>query len=306
VLVPYVSQWLGVPPHTSEESEAVAQLIQRAQLISGAVGVLFGSVLGWVFGNQLKWALAWVFRVFNLGFDLTTNWYTRTVGLMLRVSVLVLLLYGGLLFLRLTERIASRRPASFLRRIAAICWSILQRLPDSASVGANRGVHAPALRRSPKKTKGVKHTVAVSGQIDFAECQQRPNFGSGVRDAGRNFTSAPDPELSADAIAARLETGAARCRHRWPGQHLRARPPVEGLGTSGGFKIVIEDRGNIGKDELQQTADRVVAAGNAGDQLQGLFTSFRANTPWMQLDIDSRESRDSGRAHVARCSTPCK
>ena len=49
---------------------------------------------------------------------------------------------------------------------------------------------------------------------------------------------------------------------------------------------MIEDRGDTGLDALQQTAEQVVAEGNHTDGLQGLFTSFRANTPWLFLNID--------------------
>ena len=63
-------------------------------------------------------------------------------------------------------------------------------------------------------------------------------------------------------------------------------PPVEGLGTTGGFKLIVEDRGNLGQVELQQISDQIVARGNKTDGLRGLFNSSRANTPWLYLDID--------------------
>jgi hypothetical protein len=52
-------------------------------------------------------------------------------------------------------------------------------------------------------------------------------------------------------------------------------PPVEGLGTAGGFKVIVEDRGNSGPDALQAVADDVVDAGNRHPGLRGLFTSYR-------------------------------
>jgi multidrug efflux pump subunit AcrB len=58
------------------------------------------------------------------------------------------------------------------------------------------------------------------------------------------------------------------------------------LGTTGGFKIMIEDRGNLGLDELQHVSDQIVMDGNETPQLQGLFNSARFNTPWVYLDID--------------------
>ena len=63
-------------------------------------------------------------------------------------------------------------------------------------------------------------------------------------------------------------------------------PPIDGLGTTGGFKLIIEDRGNLGLDDLQRVSDQIVERGNRTPGLQGLFNSSRANTPWLYLDID--------------------
>ena len=63
-------------------------------------------------------------------------------------------------------------------------------------------------------------------------------------------------------------------------------PPIDGLGTTGGFKLIIEDRGNLGLDDLQRVSDQIVERGNETPGLQGLFNSSRANTPWLYLDID--------------------
>jgi multidrug efflux pump subunit AcrB len=63
-------------------------------------------------------------------------------------------------------------------------------------------------------------------------------------------------------------------------------PPVDGLGTTGGFKLIIEDRGNIGLSDLQDISDRVVGRGNNTDGLKDLGHSLRARTPWLKLDID--------------------
>src|SRR5260370_31113483 len=63
-------------------------------------------------------------------------------------------------------------------------------------------------------------------------------------------------------------------------------PPIEGLGTAGGFRIIIEDRGSLGLDELQRVSEAIVARGNRTPGLQGLFNSSRAKAPWLYLDID--------------------
>src|SRR4029077_17450483 len=63
-------------------------------------------------------------------------------------------------------------------------------------------------------------------------------------------------------------------------------PPIDGLGTTGGFKLIVEDRGNLGQAQLQRYSDRIVARGNKTEGLKGLFNSSGANTPWLYLDID--------------------
>ena len=71
-------------------------------------------------------------------------------------------------------------------------------------------------------------------------------------------------------------------------------PPVDGLGTAGGFKIIIEDRGDSGLSALQQAGEKIVEQGNADSGLQGLFSSFRADTPWLFLDIDRTQAKTMG------------
>src|SRR5207253_1749357 len=60
---------------------------------------LTGTAAGWLVHKPLNRALGTLFRLFNAGFNVATHAYTRAVGGLLRVSVLVLLVYGGLLVL---------------------------------------------------------------------------------------------------------------------------------------------------------------------------------------------------------------
>jgi multidrug efflux pump len=100
-----------------------------------------------------------------------------------------------------------------------------------------------------------------------------------------DYSRRRSPRLSADAIAAELQ---ARCQREVRGATVAAfgAPPIDGLGTTGGFKIVIEDRGNLGLGDLQRISDQIVARGNKTPGLRGLFNSSRANTPWLFLEID--------------------
>src|SRR5262249_44880088 len=101
------------------------------------------------------------------------------------------------------------------------------------------------------------------------------------------------PDRTGDAIAARLQ--AAVQQEIQEGLiNVFGAPPLEGLGTAGGFKIVVEDRGDTGMASLQGVAEDTVANGNQTPALQELFTSFRAHTPWLDLQIDRTQARTMG------------
>ena len=76
-----------------------------------AAGVA-GALVGWMLAGLLNRLLGWSFRLFNQGFDWTTLWYTQVVGKMLRISALVLVVYGCLLYL--TYWGFTRTPTGFI------------------------------------------------------------------------------------------------------------------------------------------------------------------------------------------------
>jgi multidrug efflux pump subunit AcrB len=133
-----------------------------------------------------------------------------------------------------------------------------------------------------RETPGVEHTVGVSGQSLLLNANA-PNLGS-MYIMLKEFSQRRGPNLTADAIAAELQS---RCKVvRGAIVSTFGAPPIDGLGTTGGFKLIIEDRGNLGMDYLQRVSDQIVERGNRTAGLQGLFNSSRANTPWLYLDID--------------------
>ena len=71
-------------------------------------------------------------------------------------------------------------------------------------------------------------------------------------------------------------------------------PPVDGLGNAGGFKIMIEDRGDVGLETLQERTNAVAAKGNATPGLVGLFSSFRAQAPQLFVDVDREKCKAMG------------
>ncbi len=68
-------------------------------------------------------------------------------------------------------------------------------------------------------------------------------------------------------------------------------PPVQGLGTAGGFKLEVQDRSGAGLGALQSATEALVTAGNQQPGLVGLFTPFNANTPQLYADVDRTKAK---------------
>ena len=225
-------------------------------------------------------ALGWFFKLFNGGFTAGTGAYTRVVGACLRLSVPVLALYAGLLYL--TYWSFTEIPVGFIPEQDKGYLLVNVQLPDSASVQRTREVTA-RLEKMARETPGVAHTVGIAGQSLVLDANA-PNLGS-LYVMLAEFDERRDPGKSGNAIAAHLRR---RCREeiRDAVVTIFGAPPIDGLGTTGGFKIMIEDRGNLGLGDLQHVSDKIVDESNATPGLQGVFNSLRANTPWLHLEID--------------------
>src|SRR5262249_47125907 len=205
--------------------------------------------------------------------------YVRLVGGLLRVSVIALLVYGGLL--ALTYFGFAEAPKGFIPAQDKGYLLVNVQLPDSASVQRTNRV----MRRIEElalQTPGVKHSVAVAGQSILLNANA-PNFGA-LFVMLDDFHERTAPDLSGDAIAARLES-VLQEEIKDGLINVFGAPPLDGLGTAGGFKIIVEDRGDSGLNALQNVSDDIVNAGRRTAGFQGLFTSFRANTPWLYLNI---------------------
>jgi hydrophobe/amphiphile efflux-1 (HAE1) family protein len=228
----------------------------------------------------LDTVLGWFFRLFNRVFRASTDLYVRLVGGLLRVTLIALVVYAGLLVL--TYFLFVSAPTGFIPQQDKGYLLLNVQLPDSASVERTQKVMAH-IEKIAHDTRGIDHTVGISGQSLILNANA-PNFGS-LYVMLQPFAERQGPSLGADAIAAVLRQ---RCQQEVRGAIVSTfgAPPIDGLGTTGGFKLIIEDRGNLGSGDLQRISDQIVTRGNQTPGLTGLFNSSRASTPWLYLDID--------------------
>jgi multidrug efflux pump len=236
----------------------------------------------------LNLVFGWFFWLFNNGFRLATFGYVRTVGVSLRAIPVVLIVYIGLLALTIWEFL--NLPTGFIptQDKGYVLASI--QMPDATSVEKTRA----AIRKIEKialETPGVRHCNSVAGN-SFLLSAYGSNFGSMfiILDG---FDKRRDADLYSDAIIARLKERLATEVPEAEVNMFNA-PAVSGLGRAGGFKFMVEDRGEVGLRTLQGQTDNMVEKAKQQPGLTGVFSVFRANSPQLYADVNRAECLTQG------------
>ena len=134
---------------------------------------------------------------------------------------------------------------------------------------------------------GVAHSIAFPG-LSINGFTNSPNSGV-VFVALDDFELRKRPELSANAIAGQLNQQFAGIQDAFIA--IFPPPPVQGLGTIGGFRLQIQDRANLGYEALYQVTQQVMYKAWADPQLAGIFSSYQVNVPQLELDIDRTKAK---------------
>ncbi len=181
LVFPLAGGWLGwtflgprlvalLEMHWAAVAKAVAEPTWTVPAVAAAAGIL----AGWLAGRWLNRLLGWSFRAFNRCFDWATGIYARMVGGLLRLSLIVLVLYGGLLVLTYKSFVAA--PKGFIPSQDKGYLLVNVQLPDSASLERTR-VTMHSIERIAATIPGVKHTVTIAGQSILLGATA-PNFGA--------------------------------------------------------------------------------------------------------------------------------
>ncbi len=241
-----------------------------------------------VLTRLLDLLFGWFFKLFNFGFKTSNTVYTALVGHLLRISAVALVVYGGLLYL--TYFGFERVPTGFVPQQDKGYLLVNVQLPDAASLERTEAITAEVAAIA-RRVPGVAHTVGVCGQSILLGANAS-NYGS-LYVMLAPFDERDASSLSADAIARQLRR---QCRDdvREAVVSVFGAPPVDGLGTTAGFTMMVEDRGYQGDAALEAAATAIVRQGNQTPGLTGLFTGARADVPWIYLDINRDKCESLG------------
>src|SRR5579871_2472148 len=273
----YLAGRLGFQAPRSEAPRWQSWLIPATAFIPGA---LMGGVIGWFVIRPVNAALGWFFDRFNCLFDWVTRVYGWAVARLLRLAVVVLLAYGGLLYLTYWSMI--RAPTGFIPTQDQGYLLVNAQLPDAASVQRTRAVMV-RIDKIARNIPGVAHTVGVAGQ-SFLLGTNGSNLGS-MFVVLKPFDQRQAADEYDAVIAGKIQQQCAQEIEDALVSVFRA-PPVRGLANAGGFKLQVEQRGYIDLTELQAQTDELIQKANGDPHYAGVFTLFRANVPQLYVDID--------------------
>ena len=225
------------------------------------------------------------FSAFNWGFGgvaVGISWLaTRTV----RRAAIMFVIY--LVFLGFGLNQFRQTPVGFIPQVDGGYVILVVQLPPGASLARTDAVQQRALDIA-LEVPGIAHGANIVG-FSGATFTNAPNSGAIFLVLDPFEKRAHHPEQSARAIQAELNRRMSKVQDAFVIAALP--PPVRGIGTAGGFRMVIEDRAGRGSAALQQAAVAIMVRASQTPGVAQVFTLFETSTPQVYLDIDRTKAQ---------------
>jgi len=240
-----------------------------------------------LFARWMEQILGRFFRRFNKAFAAAGNGYSKALTLTIRRSGIALIIYAGLICLAWIGFNAV--PGGFIPSQDKQYLIAVAQLPPAATIDRTEAV----VRRMSEiglKTPGVQHAVEFAGMS--------VNGWSQSSSSGIAFFCLDPPSqrkganLSGKAIAARLNAELASIQDAYV--VVFTPPPVLGLGSLGGFKAQVEDRGDAGPEALYAAVQDAMGKAAKNPALAGLLSTYQINVPQLDVNVDRDKVKQQG------------
>ncbi|HEU5219446.1 MAG TPA: efflux RND transporter permease subunit, partial [Gemmatimonadales bacterium] len=231
--------------------------------------------------------LGWVFRPFNRGFAWASRRYGATIGGVIRRSGMALLVYAGLLFLTLFG--FAKVPHGFVPTQDKQYLVAFAQLPDAATLDRTEAV----IRKMSEiglQQPGVSRAIQFPG-LSINGFVNSPNAGI-IFFGLKPFEERKSKQEGSLAIAGALNQKFAAVQEAFVA--VFPPPPVQGLGTVGGFKLQLEDRAGLGEAELARATQALVGRAWQTPELAGVFSGFQVNVPQLDAEVDRERVKREG------------
>ncbi|WP_341908348.1 efflux RND transporter permease subunit [Polaromonas sp. YR568] len=227
------------------------------------------------------------FGAFNRFFGRASERYSHGMQRAISRKAIMLGVYGVLVLA--TAGLFKAVPSGFVPGQDKQYLIGFAQLPDGATLDRTEDV----IRRIGDialKQPGVEHAIAFPG-LSINGFTNSSNSGI-VFVSLKPFEERTTKDLSAGAIAGQLNAQFGGIEEAFIA--MFPPPPVQGLGTTGGFKLQLEDRASLGYEALDAATKAFMAKAYQAPELTGLFSSFQVNVPQLYADIDRTKARQLG------------
>jgi hydrophobe/amphiphile efflux-1 (HAE1) family protein len=235
----------------------------------------------------MDFLFGWFFRIFNRVFHRGSEAYGGGVGRIVRWKALAVAVY--LLLLAGTYFAFQAVPPGFVPVQDKQYLVSFAQLPDGATLDRTEAV-IRQMSAIALKEPGVESAVAFPG-LSINGFINSASAGI-VFVTLKPFDQRTTPDLSGGAIAHKLQMKYGAVKDAFIA--IFPPPPVQGLGTIGGFKLQVEDRTDLGYDALDRTMKEVAGKAMQSPALAGVFTSYAVNVPQLNVDLDRTRAMQLG------------
>ncbi|OYP28375.1 efflux RND transporter permease subunit [Rhodopirellula sp. MGV] len=235
-------------------------------------------------GRMIDGVFGWPFRIFNRVFDVASSAYGGTVSRLIRVSFVMLLIYGGLL--GLTYVGFNQVPGGFIPAQDQGYVIIAIQNPPGANLDRTDEV-TRRVTQLALEVDGVADAVSFVGfsGATRANASNAAAIFPVLEDAKERAKRGRTMDVVLNDLRQKLGSiNEALVFAIQP-------PPVRGIGTGGGFKMQVQDKSGAGLAALQEATNKLVAAAQKEPGLVQVFTNYSSGTPQLYADIDRTKVR---------------
>jgi hydrophobe/amphiphile efflux-1 (HAE1) family protein len=228
------------------------------------------------------------FRLFNFGFGALGRGYGWLAARVVRFALVMLVAYAGVIAFGLNE--FSKTPAGFIPQVDQGYLIAVAQLPGAAALDRTDAVNR-RLAEIAQQVPGVARAVNFVG-FSGATFTNAPNSGTVFLVLDPFAKRAKDPAQSAPAIQRALQQKLSVIEEALV--LVIVPPPVRGVGTAGGFRMMVEDRAARGPEALAAAISAMTARAAQEPGLRQVFSLFESSTPQLYLDIDRVKAQRLG------------
>ena len=232
-----------------------------------------------IFDYCWEYSIGLILKYFNLGFDKFAEFYGKFVKFVVRISLIMLILYCGMIWA--TKEIFVETPTGFIPKQDRGSFNAWLRLPDGGSFERTE----EAVIRAGKllsDIEGIRYAVTTSGQggssvgrINFrlSDRKERDKNGWSLDYIMDKVKKVLDREILEATI------------------NVTTPATVPGIGSGSDFKLQVQDRVGLGVFELEKYTNQLIEQINALPAVSDAYTTYTTNNPQLYATIDRERAQ---------------